>query len=143
MTKFKLALIAATFLVLQGCAAAALTAAGVASGVGVDHTLSGITYKTFTIPVEDMRRATLKSLARMDIDVVDIKEVRSGWEIKAKAIGRNIDIELEPLTRRTTRMRVVAREGQIFFKDNATSTEIIIQTAETVEAEFVAAYPER
>ena len=36
-------------------------------------------------------------------------------------------------------MRVVANKGDIFFKDAATSTEIIIQTAETLEMEAEAA----
>ncbi|MDP6430402.1 MAG: SDR family oxidoreductase, partial [Rhodospirillales bacterium] len=83
---------------------------------------------------------------RMDVQhvadaVTYIRETKSGWEIKGTAADREIDIELESLTRRTTRMRVVANEGDIFFKDSATSTEIIIQTAETLESEMAAMAP--
>jgi hypothetical protein len=125
--------IALVMVSLQGCAAAALTAAGVAGGAGVDHTLSGITYKTFTAPINDVRLATLKTLDRMDIKIAEDKKDDSGWAISATAADREIDIELEKLTERTTRMRVVANKGDLFFKDAATSTEIIIQTARTLD----------
>ena len=46
----------------------------------------------------------------------------------------DIDIELEELTPATTRMRVVTNKGDFFFKDGATSTEIILQTAQVVES---------
>ncbi len=118
---------------LGGCATAALTAGSMAISAGINHTLNGITYKTFVTPVEDLRTATLRTLDRMDMGVTDIKEVKSGWEIKATAYDRTIEIELEALSRRATRMRVVANMGQYFFKDAATATEIIIQTVETLE----------
>ncbi len=118
---------------LGGCAATALTAGSMAAGTGINHTLNGITYKTFVTPVDDLRAATLATLDMMDMSVTDIKEVKSGWEIKATAYDRTIEIELEALTRRATRMRVVANMGQFIFKDAATATEIIIQTAETLD----------
>ena len=68
----------------------------------------------------------------MDMAVIEDSETEDGWEIKATAIKREIDIELERLSKRATRMRVVANEGEIFFKDAATATEIIIMTAENV-----------
>ncbi len=134
MQRLKVILFALSILALQGCAAAALTAGSIAAGTGVNHTLSGISYKTFAAPVEDMRAATLGTLERMDMEVTDIKETKSGWEIQAKAYDRIIEIELEALSRRATRMRVVANQGGIFFKDSATSTEIIIQTAQRLRA---------
>ena len=125
-------------LTLQGCAAVALTAGSMAAGQGVNHTLSGITYKTFAASIEDMRAATFKTLDRLDMDVTDQIKTKSGWEIKALAYNRTIEIELEALTRRATRMRVVANKGEIFFKDAATATEIIIQTAETLQMDLQA-----
>ena len=119
-------------LALQGCAAVALTAAGVAGGAGVNHTLSGIAYKTFNNSLAELRAGTLRTLEDMDMTVIADSETENGWEIKATAIEREIDIELERLTKRATRMRVVANEGKIFFKDAATATEIIIMTAENV-----------
>ena len=117
-------------LALQGCAAVVLTAAGVAGGAGVNHTLNGIAYKTFNNSVAELRAGTLRTLEDMDMTVIEDKETEDGWEIKATAIKRVIDIELERLSKRATRMRVVANEGKIFFKDAATATEIITLTAE-------------
>lgn len=119
-------------LALQGCAAVVLTAAGVAGGAGVNHTLNGIAYKTFNNSVAELRAGTLRTLEDMDMTVIGDQETEDGWEIKATAIKRVIDIELERLSKRATRMRVVANEGKIFFKDAATATEIIILTAENL-----------
>ena len=119
-------------LALQGCAAVALTVAGVAGGAGINHTLNGIAYKTFNNSLAELRAGTLRTLEDMDMTVIEDSETDDGWEIKATAIEREIDIELEQLSKRATRMRVVANEGEIFFKDAATATEIIIMTAENV-----------
>jgi hypothetical protein len=74
---------------------------------------------------------------------MDMKVVTDGKDkknkglhvIKASAVDRIIEIELERLSRRTTRMRVVANKGTIFFKDAATATEIIVQTASTLDTQ--------
>ncbi len=118
---------------LSGCAAIALTLGSVAAGAGVDHTLRGIVYKTFASSLAETRLASLKTLKRMDMDVVKDEKTEEGWLISATAIERKIDIELEALSRRTTRVRVVANKGDIFFKDSATATEIIQQTAEVLD----------
>lgn len=117
---------------LQGCIALALTAGSMVGGAGVNHTLSGIAYKTFNSPMDELRGATLVTLAEMEMEVTLDEESEEGWEINADAIDREIDIELERLSSKTTRMRVVAHEGAIFFKDSATATEIIIVTAENI-----------
>lgn len=122
----------AALLLLSGCAGIALTAGGIAGSTGVNHTLNGIVYKTFTTPMKDMRVATLKTLKRMGMPVTDDKEAKFGWLIVATASERVIEIELEKLTAKTTRMRVVANKGR-FWKDSATGTEIIIQTVQTLE----------
>jgi hypothetical protein len=117
---------------LQGCASVALTAGGIAGSAGVNHTLTGIAYKTFTAPVKDLRRATLGTLRRMEIKVTRDAVAEIGWRIEGEAYDRTIEIDLERLTPATTRMRVVTNQGTI-FKDSATSTEIIIQTAQRLD----------
>jgi hypothetical protein len=57
----------------------------------------------------------------------------SGWKLTASAEGRTIDIQLERLTPKATRMRVVADEGGLFSKDSATATEIILQKAQSLQ----------
>lgn len=121
-----------------GCAAIGLTlfgvGAGVSAGTGVSYTLDSIAYKTFTAPQEGLRKATLKTLKRMDIAVKEDQPTETGRNIVAVAGDRNIEIELDRLTSQTSRMRVNVKQGA-FFKDRATAGEIIIQTERTLEDE--------
>jgi len=122
---------------LQGCAGAGLAVmgatAGVSMGTGVEHTLNGVAYKTFTAPLSNVRIAALRTLNQMDMPVTRDAKTDSGWELSATAADRKIDVELEHLTERTTRMRVVANKGEIFFKDTSTATEIVLQTAQVLQ----------
>jgi hypothetical protein len=131
-----LAVVAAAF-VLNGCAAVGVMVAGSAAGIGmgasVEHTLSGITYKTFAASVDDTRQATLATFGRMAMTVTADAKTEDGWKVSAAAAQRTIDVELEQLTPATTRMRVVANKGDIFFKDASTATEIILQTAQSLD----------
>lgn len=124
-------------LCLQGCAAVGLAVvgagAGAGMGAGVEHELNGIVYKTFAAPLNNVRFATLKTLDHMGMPVKSDQKTEEGWKLSATAADRTIDIQLQWLTDRTTRMRVVADEGSIFFKDSSTATEIILQTAQTLQ----------
>jgi hypothetical protein len=127
----------AAILQLSGCAAPAGLAifsasTGVAMGTSVDYTLNGIAYKTFVSPMPTVRQATLAGLNRMGMKVNEDKKSESGWSITASAEGRDIDIQLERLTPRTTRMRVVANNGPI-FKDRATEAAIIDEAADALD----------
>ena len=121
---------------LQACAAAGLTVATAAGGAGmsagVDHTLNGIVFKTFAAPLNNVRFAALKSLDRMGMPVTADEKTDTGWKLEATAAERTIVIELEQLTDQATRMRVVANQGDLFFKDSSTATEIILQTAQAL-----------
>lgn len=121
----------------QGCAAGLTlfgAGAGVSGGSGVSYTLDSIAYKTFTTPVEDLQGATVNTLKRMDITIKENKPSESGGgrRIKAVAGDRDIEIELDRLTTKVSRMRVNAKQGWL-LRDRATATEIIVQTAQTLE----------
>jgi len=125
---------------LSGCAAGVgMTmlgvGAGTASSAGVNHTLGGITYKTFTAPPEDVHVAARNALAAMGIAVESEEtDKESGTRhIEGKTKDREISVDVEELTPRTTRLRVVASQD-VLFKDSATSTEIIMQTAQALDA---------
>lgn len=118
---------------LQGCAAVALTAGGIAAGVGVNYTMSGIAYKTVVAPLPVTRLATLKTLNRMEINISEDNETDEGWQITADAADREVDIRLERVTPSTTRMRVTVDKGTAFFKDRATASEIIAQSVLRLE----------
>lgn len=111
---------------LAGCSAVGVTALGVGTATGVQHTLNGIAYRTFTAPLPQVRRATLASLNRMGFRIAAREKTKEGELIKATANDREIEIELAALTPNTTRMRSMVRNG--IFMDSATSTEIVLQT---------------
>lgn len=111
---------------LAGCDPVSLTVFGVGTATGVQHTLGGITYKTFTVPLPKLRAAALTALNRMDIKVSSKEKTKTGEVIKATAADREIEIELEAISPNTTRMRSIARNGALM--DAATATEIILQT---------------
>ena len=116
---------------LTGCAAVGLTlfgvGAGVATGTSVSYTLDGIAYRTFTAPLPQVESATRTALDKMGIKVESTAKTDQGKAIRAIVNDREIDVELEMDSAKTTRIRSVAKQG-IFFKDRATATEIILQT---------------
>jgi hypothetical protein len=117
---------------LNGCAApVALTllgvGAGVTTGTAVSYTLDGIAYRTFTASLSQVEHATLMALNDMGMEVEGAEKTDAGKAIKAKGADRQIEIELQAISSKTTRIRTVAKDG-VFFKDRATATEIILQT---------------
>ena len=130
--KRTIAILALASLLLDGCAAVALTAAGVGMATGVSHTLSGMVYKTFTAPQAQVKRATYGALNRMQIKVVKDKRDGTTEAIEAKTPDRNISIELEAISPTTTRMLVTATKDGGILRDGATATEIILQTEKLV-----------
>jgi chemotaxis receptor (MCP) glutamine deamidase CheD len=115
---------------LTGCIAAATTAAGVGGSAAITHTINGITYRTFTSPQAKVRTATIRALGRMQIQLVsDNMQDKSNIRlVTAKTTERKIEIQLEPISPNTTRMRVVAKKGTGIFYDASTAEEIIQQT---------------
>ncbi len=131
-----LGLLAVVALGGQGCAAVGLTllatGGGVAAGQGVNYSLDGIAYRTFNAPVEQMRRATLVTLRRMDMTLKSDEAKDENRELIAVAGKWTIYVELEKLTARTTRMRITAKDGW-FWRDRSTAGEIIAQAERTLD----------
>lgn len=130
-----LVLLGLALVTLQGCAAVGLTllgvGAGTASGTGIGHALDSITYKTFTVPLDGLAMATLMTLDRMDMPVMENRPTEEGRTILAQAGDREVEIELDRLTTTTTRMRVVAKKNWL-VRDRATAAEVIFQTDHTL-----------
>ncbi len=139
MHSLRLAVIIVSLVVYQGCAPVVLTVGSQAMDAGIEHTMNGIVYKTFTSPLPNLRLASLKALNWMDMKVTKDNETAYGREIEALASDRTIDIKLESLTDKTTSMRVIVNRGDFFFKDSATAREIIIQIVHTLEEEIARA----
>lgn len=121
-----MAALAIVGLLASGCDPISLTALGVGSAAGVQHTLGGISYRTFTASLPEVRIAALSALSRMGIKDPARSKTAEGEVIAAKAGDRNIEIELDAITPKTTRMRTTVRNG--LFMDSATGTELIFQT---------------
>lgn len=124
-------------LMLQGCAGIGLTLLGIGGGTaasaGVNHTLGGIAYKTFAAPADEVHAAARNALQAMAMPIdKDQPGEAGGHVLAARAADREIDIAIETITPRTTRLRVVATED-VIFKDSSTATEIIMQTAQALD----------
>jgi hypothetical protein len=120
--------ILAVVLLLTGCEPFTMVAAGVGGSAFVNHALNGISYRTFSAPAKNVKTASIGALHRMGLRVVGSERNRNGSEtLKAKGIDREIEITLERISPNTTRMKVLARDGSVFF-DGATAQEILLQT---------------
>lgn len=112
---------------LTACEPVTLTAASLAAGTGISHTLGGIVARTFTAPMKTVENANTQALKDMGIQVVSRETNEDGERVvSAQANDREIQILLEPLSAKTTRIRARATDG--FLHDAATATEIILQT---------------
>jgi hypothetical protein len=112
---------------LCGCETFALSLAGAGATAALGHRLNGAAYRTFTAPYPAVKKASLAALKNMGITLDSLGKLESGEIIYARAEGRTIEIELEPISKRATRIRVATQNGG-FFYDNATANEIVLQT---------------
>jgi len=126
----------------SGCAALALpaigtsvmgNAAGGAAKAGVERTMSGAMYRTFSAPLADVRDAVRQSFRDREIQISeDDLLIGGGAKIKGEALHRHITVRLEPITPALTRLKLVVRHG-LFGRDPATASELIEQTVRALE----------
>jgi len=126
----------------SGCAALALpaigtsvmgNAAGGAAKAGVERTMSGAMYRTFSAPLADVRDAVRQSFRDREIQISeDDLLIGGGAKIKGEALHRHITVRLEPVTPALTRLKLVVRHG-LFGRDPATASELIEQTVRALE----------
>ena len=126
-----MALLAGLSGALCGCAPLALTVLGVGASMGVQHTVNGTAYRTFSQPLPQVRKAAVAALKRMDIAVEGTTTLASGETIAARAPTRDIEVQLEVISANVTRMSTSARNGLLL--DAATASEIIAQTESTLQ----------
>ena len=112
---------AASIVFLAGCeAVGGLLGAGVGAAIKKDQ--EGEVSETFTQPLPRTRTAVLSALKRMQIEVTSAEAER----IKGKTKDEPVDVKLERVTDKTTRMTV--KIGEALKKDRATAQEIVDQT---------------
>jgi hypothetical protein len=139
-----LVLLVIAALPLSGCVALGLGVAsmgasafsagtGAAVHAGTEYAKNGSVYRTFSLPLNELRIVLGDTLARMELAVVEDEAVDGERRISAKANDREVNIRLEPVTRTVTRMKLAVSEGSFFSKDRATASEIVAQTERAVE----------
>jgi hypothetical protein len=117
-------------LLMSGCTPAALTALSVGGGAGIQHTMNGISYRTFTAPISEVSLAAKSALDRMGVSNIVLHKTADGNVFSANAGDRNVEVELVSITPKATRMRTSVRSGMLM--DSATGNEIILQTERTL-----------
>ena len=112
---------------LAGCEPLALSIVGAGAGAALRYTIDGVAYRTFTASAAEVKHASLAALERMGIAFQSFDRFEHGELIYARAENRLIEIEIEPISPRATRMRIAAKNGGWFY-DTATANEIVAQT---------------
>jgi Protein of unknown function (DUF3568) len=110
---------------LAACAPLMMSAVSAGGSRAVSHTLDGVSYRTFTAPLPRVKDASLAALNRVGVQSAKSAPSDHGETISAKATERDIEIKLESITPKMTRMRVAASNG--LMRDTATSAEIVAQ----------------
>jgi hypothetical protein len=120
----------------QGCAAIGLSLFGAGASVGgssgIDYTFNSTAYRTFPNSEDEVRAAALQTLRRMAIEVKETKKEDSGTEITASAGKDTVEIEIDHITPRTSKMRVAVKRAWI-VRDRSTAGEIVAQTGHALE----------
>jgi len=129
----RIPLVLAGCLVLAACQPLALSMAGAGASAAVGASMSGISYRTFTAPLPVVKKASMAALENMGIQFESFGSFDAGEIIFARSTARIVEVELEALSQRATRMRVSTRDGG-FFYDGATANEIVVQTQKILEA---------
>jgi hypothetical protein len=112
---------------LTACQPLAISVLGAGAGTALRYSIDGATSRTFTASAAEVKHASLEALERMGIAFESFDRFEYGELIFARAENRAIEIEIEPISPRATRMRIAAKNGS-FFYDNATASEIVAQT---------------
>jgi len=128
MIKFKRYVVFLLLPVIAGCAAAAVSGAG----MGIEYTITNMAYRTLNYPLDQVNQATLQALQKMDIKIQCNWRTEEGREIEASTKDLTIAIDLEYITSKATRIKVDARKS-VILKDKATAAEIINQVDKILE----------
>jgi lipoprotein-anchoring transpeptidase ErfK/SrfK len=114
-------------LLLGGCQAIALTAAGIGASTGLTHTVDSIASRTFTSNQRQVKQATLIAMGKMGMKLESSEKSETGEVVRASLPGRSIEIVLTPLSETVTRINTTAQRS-VFLYDGATAREIVAQT---------------
>jgi hypothetical protein len=120
-------------LALAGCEPLAISLVGAGAGTALRYGFDGVAYRTFTAPAPEVMQASLAALAEMGIGLESTDRFEGGEVIYARTAKRTIEIEVEPISARATRVRIAAKNGGLFY-DNDTASEIVAQTERLLQS---------
>lgn len=123
---YRIATCVAMALLLNGCAALAVSLAGAGAGAGISHQVNGTATRTFSEPLDRVDNAVLLTSKRLKIDIDSVDAVDNGQITKGKVGDLTIIIELQTLSPNLTRVNVTARKNLLVL-DGATAQEIVAQ----------------
>jgi hypothetical protein len=140
MSRSATLLVVALSLPLAACDTVAIALLGGGASTLLRYNLDGVAARTFTAPAESVKHASLAALDRMGLEINGTEPLETGEVIHARAPNRDIDIEVEPITKQLTRVRIMARGGSLFY-DNATALELVAQTEKILDIALPKAAP--
>jgi hypothetical protein len=138
MARYGILILLGVCLLLAACEPVAIALLGGGASTVLRYNLDGVAARTFTAPAAAVKGASLAAMERMGLAIESTDKFDDGEIIRARAPNREIEVELEPITKEATRMRITARGGSLFY-DNATAVEIVQQTVKTLDEAAVAA----
>jgi hypothetical protein len=133
MARYSVFFLVGACLPLAACEPVAIALLGAGASTAIRYNLDGVAARTFTAPLAAVKNASLAALERMGLTLDSTSSFDSGETLFARAENRDIEIEIEPITKQATRLRVTAKGGS-FFYDNATAIELVQQTEKLLDA---------
>jgi len=133
MARYSVFFLVGACLPLAACEPVAIALLGAGASTAIRYNLDGVAARTFTAPLAAVKNASLAALERMGLTLDSTSSFDSGETLFARAENRDIEIEIEPITKLATRLRVTAKGGS-FFYDNATAIELVQQTEKLLDA---------
>jgi hypothetical protein len=132
MARYCVLLLIGACLLLAACEPIAIAVLGAGASAALRYNMDGVAARTFTAPAAAVKSASLAALERMGIALDSTSAFDTGETIYARAQNRDIEIDIEPITKQATRVRVTAKGGSVLY-DNATAVELVQQTEKLLE----------
>ena len=129
--EFLFCLLAMSLLFSGGCAL--LLAGGATSTLkGFEYSIENTPDKSFTTSMSTLKLASVQALDEMALQPETPVPTKTGFRILAATPKLDIQVDLERVTDRVSRISVNAKKG-FFRKDRATAAEIIRRTGAVIE----------
>ena len=100
--------------------------AGAAVKAGTEYELGGAVARTFTVPLPELRQASVATFEHLDLTIEPQPDDADGTALVGRARNRMVKMRFEPVTSMLTRVQVTVSRS-LLVKDLATAEEILAQ----------------